>query len=402
MTRLAWLTAILIPVSAWGQVYLIAGTPTPKWNYKFAAGLFRVERDGKVSSVADLALQPGGIEWIAVSNDLRKAVILPATEVRVVVVDLDEAAIAKQCSLPWGKGSLVNQWLSSVPGRGQMFELTTVMSDAPAGTVGHTREEVRGMLLDPAIPCGESFPPSSAADAKYITVQGSAGVGGTTTGEGEYAYVEPDGRVTALVFGVRSYFDVSDIPVGLRKNIDSAWVSINDLHVFAIESSDHSQEIRQLLAFRKRDKTWHLIPPSFKRSIVRGFENFIVGTEVANLDPKLFSVENDDHGGGQSPGRSEWRQQASTYGPSMLESFQATTIVFPGRLHLYNMETERVFTIETKQGDSEILLVEKNTVYYRVTDRLYSAPITDKGIGTAKLIATDDIIRDSHWAFIKH
>jgi hypothetical protein len=48
------------------------------------------------------------------------------------------------------------------------------------------------------------------------------------------------------------------------------------------------------------------------------------------------------------------------------------------------------------------LLVQNNTVYYRVTDRLYSVPITDKGIGTAKPIATDNIIRDSHWAFIKH
>jgi hypothetical protein len=76
--------------------------------------------------------------------------------------------------------------------------------------------------------------------------------------------------------------------------------------------------------------------------------------------------------------------------------------VFPGRLHLYNIETERLDTIVTNQGDSEILLIENDTVYYRVSDRLYSAPITEKGIGAAKLIAKDDLIRDSHWAFIKH
>lgn len=34
-------------------------------------------------------------------------------------------------------------------------------------------------------------------------------------------------------------------------------------------------------------------------------------------------------------------------------------------------------------------------------DRLYSAPITEKGIGAAHLIATDEAIRDAHWAFIK-
>ena len=55
--------------------------------------------------------------------------------------------------------------------------------------------------------------------------------------------------------------------------------------------------------------------------------------------------------------------------------------------------------ITTDQADSEILLIEKGVVYYRVSDRLYSAPITATGIGTASLLATDEAIRDAHWAF---
>ena len=76
--------------------------------------------------------------------------------------------------------------------------------------------------------------------------------------------------------------------------------------------------------------------------------------------------------------------------------------VFTGKLHLYDVETERVFPIATNDGDSEVLLVDEGTVYYRVSDRIYAAPISDKGVGLARLVTTDEVIRDAHWAFIKH
>jgi hypothetical protein len=64
--------------------------------------------------------------------------------------------------------------------------------------------------------------------------------------------------------------------------------------------------------------------------------------------------------------------------------------------------TDRHYTITTNQGDSEIILVDNDTVYYRVSNRLYSAPIPATSIGAAKLLATDELIRDAHWAFLKH
>ena len=75
---------------------------------------------------------------------------------------------------------------------------------------------------------------------------------------------------------------------------------------------------------------------------------------------------------------------------------------FPGILHLYNVDTEQVLSISTKQGDSEVLLVEDGIVYYRAVDQLFSAPILRDRIGPSRLLATDDAIRDAHWAFIKH
>jgi hypothetical protein len=45
--------------------------------------------------------------------------------------------------------------------------------------------------------------------------------------------------------------------------------------------------------------------------------------------------------------------------------------------------------------------VDNNTVYYRVSDRLYSAAIGPEALEPAKLLATADVIRDVHWAFVK-
>ncbi len=72
-----------------------------------------------------------------------------------------------------------------------------------------------------------------------------------------------------------------------------------------------------------------------------------------------------------------------------------------GVLRLYEASTGRRDTIETKQADSETLLVEGQTVYYRVSDRLYVARLGAKSMESARLLATSELIRDAHWAFIQ-
>ena len=76
--------------------------------------------------------------------------------------------------------------------------------------------------------------------------------------------------------------------------------------------------------------------------------------------------------------------------------------VYPGKFHIYDVETEKLFPLSTDQADSEVLLVESGLVYYRVLNQLYEASISDRGIGPARLLATDDAILDAHWAFVKH
>lgn len=97
----------------------------------------------------------------------------------------------------------------------------------------------------------------------------------------------------------------------------------------------------------------------------------------------------------------EWKKGKREFGPDLAAMSALHGMVLPGRLDLYDVDTEKIFTIVTNQGDSEILLVEGGVVYWRAANRLYSAPITDSGVGARRLLATDEAIRDAHYAFIK-
>ena len=74
--------------------------------------------------------------------------------------------------------------------------------------------------------------------------------------------------------------------------------------------------------------------------------------------------------------------------------------IFPGVLHIYNTQTLRNHVISTGQADSEVLLIEDNSLYYRVGNKLYQAQISGEGISTPRMLADAPIIGDAHWAFI--
>jgi hypothetical protein len=148
-----------------------------------------------------------------------------------------------------------------------------------------------------------------------------------------------------------------------------------------------------MLLFRKSDKTWHTFPihPNVAPN-VRGFGRYIATMDVLGSESP----------GSKSAGTERWRSGPSRMGPDLTASIMMSGRVYPGKLYLYDVDTERVFPIVTGDGDSEVLLVDNNTVYYRSSDRLFSAPIENDHVGPPQLLVSDDVIRDAHWAFIKH
>lgn len=71
-----------------------------------------------------------------------------------------------------------------------------------------------------------------------------------------------------------------------------------------------------------------------------------------------------------------------------------------GEIYLYNIKTKKKLSIKTDEGDTEVLLVDGDTVYYRVNDEIYKATIEKNKVGDGVLIAKDDAILNVHWAFM--
>ncbi|NOS90744.1 MAG: hypothetical protein HOP30_02370, partial [Cyclobacteriaceae bacterium] len=102
-----------------------------------------------------------------------------------------------------------------------------------------------------------------------------------------------------------------------------------------------------------------------------------------------------------SPGKNARRQKGTANGTPFDFRSDFYYRYYLGILYLLNVQTRNYIEWNTNQGDSEILLVEKDQVYYRVNDEIYNAPILNgKKLGKAKLLIKDEVVPDIHWAFL--
>jgi hypothetical protein len=319
------------------------------------------------------------MEWIGIAYEWRKIVIVARhPENSVIVVDFDRALPVKRCSRPHGPGFPSALWLAASPNRGPSIDWEEVTFDA-----GKMKGEnfLEGMVLDPSVPCERSVAAISSDEVRYLLDEGF----GSYLWSGGVGVPVPVDAAHGTVLG---YEVPADLPKGLASD-----VNINDSHALVLSLWDNNTGAFHVAVLRKRDKAWRTLPFNGElRPALRGFGRYIAATE-----DKKKTAQNP-----RSAGSEEWRKGNRETGPDLAVRMADQDFVMSGTLHLYDVDTEKMFTIVTNQGDSEILLVEGGMVYWRVANRLYSAPIADSGIGAQRLLATGEAIRDAHYAFIKH
>lgn len=76
--------------------------------------------------------------------------------------------------------------------------------------------------------------------------------------------------------------------------------------------------------------------------------------------------------------------------------------LFEGKLFLFNTSTKKYLEINTKQGDSEIILIKQNKVYYRVFDEIFEGDIGNTQIENVRKIIKHPLVEDVHWAFFQN
>lgn len=383
------------------ELYLITGAPNPKGGDPYMSVLLSVNADGTVRSVAELIPKGVSSELITVSYDWRKAFIDSYEHGGTLsVVDFDKAAVTKKCRNPGtpGMGERIERWLANSPAIGPAYEGSSW--DPPKPSV------VEAMSLDSSVPCSKSFAVVGPSDMRYLEAHGQAGIAGLIPQDGAYAGIV-DGRLMAAV-------DMGyEVPAELRKGLEklaAGRIVISDSHVLVVRLIS-TENVRRTLLLRKSDQTWRVLPVPTEYCLIRGFGRYIGIAEVQPSGPRYP----------RSVGREAWRKGRSPMGPDLNRLFSdyeltrpgvgaiykpppptAVIGVFPGRLYIYDIETEKTYPIVTNQADSEVLLVANGAVYYRITDRIYAADIGADAIGAPREIARAEEVRDAHWAFFKH
>jgi hypothetical protein len=164
-------------------------------------------------------------------------------------------------------------------------------------------------------------------------------------------------------------------------------------------------EIHEFQVFDRKLGTWHS-PNLGAGPSVRGFGPWIASASFIRKRPIGASASGPEiRDEPQSPG-AEFRKRIINPESriqdqaSLDDRFKGYPWLFTGDLHLYNIRSKQSYTIRTGQGDSEIILVDGNTVYYRVNDTLYKAIVRQqpelKGI---RILSSPDV-QFAHWAFL--
>ena len=84
------------------------------------------------------------------------------------------------------------------------------------------------------------------------------------------------------------------------------------------------------------------------------------------------------------------------------DRFRDLQIYSSGVLFLFNTSTGIFLTINTCHGDSQILLVKDDEVYYRVNDSIYVRRIINGlYLSNEELVVRSPMVVDVHWAFFR-
>jgi hypothetical protein len=101
-----------------------------------------------------------------------------------------------------------------------------------------------------------------------------------------------------------------------------------------------------------------------------------------------------------SPGYEERRKEATETGTPFEWRFAPEYAYAPGILFSYDTSKNKLCQWATGQGDSEVLLVDGDTVYYRVNRSIHGARIGEERLEDHTLLVEDDVVPDIHWAFL--
>lgn len=385
------------------NLHLILGTTNPHGANQYEAAIAAVKSDGTVAIRKELfgarSDTMDGLGWIDTNYESRQAVIIRSGSGdehtgEMIVVDFDTADIAKICKK-----------VTAGPGLGATYDY---LIDHPVHGLtmavrfhGNQLDRLVGRIVNPAVECDASTVVLENEAILHFVTDGSAGVGSNGAANGLVSGFE-DYRLRTILSHDRFYFPriPDELLTGFLPPSGSGIAVRNRrLEVFRLASfapGSREGKFRFLLHDRIREK-WRALPIGEEEyPSIRAFSDWLCWQEspaekaLLRKRPGIAPVR---------PGSEDFREEKSRWGKAAMYGIQNET-VYNGILHIYNAATERHLKLDTKHGDSEVLLVSGDKMYYRSSDRLFEAELTADGVTRPRLIAKSELIRDAHWAFL--
>jgi hypothetical protein len=195
-------------------------------------------------------------------------------------------------------------------------------------------------------------------------------------------------------------------------------IRVNDNHsmmIFYDYSKPQRDKIgeKYFVIYDKMNKEWYQHTFKGNATNVRSYDNGWIAGTIADMDKgEYFDKTTMQYGDEynfkrESPGYEErvpifYERTDGLWGDCFDERMLYYGRYYPGFLYLFNVHTRDYIEWDTKQGDSEVLLVEDGYVYYRVNTKiLKSAIIDNKNLNEPELLIDDVRVRDIHWAYLK-
>ncbi len=228
---------------------------------------------------------------------------------------------------------------------------------------------------------------------------------------GEGMVLKGDTVLNALRIATPKYYGnpifTDNLPPGIKINPKTAaWaggglcINTDDimiLYFYEKEVDESGMYVRKLRIWNKRKKEWSSMIIRTDDIPFEYHEGYIMGNfNVSNDDAKIKARKNKDY----------WTKPMTKYGPHYAPTwnYKSEWVVkapySEGDLFLYHVESQNMIQWNTGHGDSEILMFKDETVYYRVYDKIFKAPIINhKELGESELVIQNALVGDVHWMF---
>lgn len=169
------------------------------------------------------------------------------------------------------------------------------------------------------------------------------------------------------------------------------------LYFYEKETDESGMYIKKLRIWDKMKKEWSSMVINSDNIDFEYHDGYIMGNfNVSTDDVKILTRRNYAY----------WTKPMTKYGPyyapgwNYKSEWQTQAPYSEGDLFLYHVDSQNMIQWNTGHGDSEILMLKDECVYYRVYDKIYKAPIINhKALGEPELIIQNTLIGDVHWMF---